>query len=176
MLRWKTSAGPLSCWFFSNVLTESGIYLGEDSVALVHGRVSAREDEEPKLVCDEAFPLTDAGVEEYLAQRRRGSRGRAPYRPAQSAPPCAGRRRKAAHAVPACAGAGIGGLCAGVQHYGSVPGPQSGCFAGAGHGAQNAPAAGALGRAGRRDDDAAEIGFAAGKRRVEIRGRGHERF
>lgn len=87
-------SGSIELLVFSNVLTESGIYLGEDSVALVHGRVSAREDEEPKLVCDEAFPLTDAGVEEYLAQRRRGSRGRAPYRPAQSAPPAPAEEEK----------------------------------------------------------------------------------
>ena len=80
--------GSIELLVFSNALTASGMYLHEDSLVLAHGRVSAREDEEPKLVCDEVFPLTEAGVGEYLAQRARRGIGRPPRRPGEPpAPP-----------------------------------------------------------------------------------------
>ena len=80
--------GSIELLVFSNALTASGMYLHEDSLVLAHGRVSAREDEEPKLVCDEVFPLTEAGVGEYLAQRACRGSGRPPRRPGEPpAPP-----------------------------------------------------------------------------------------
>ena len=47
---------------FSRVLTTSGGYLKEDSPVIVRGKITAKEDEEPKLIAEEIRPLTDNDV------------------------------------------------------------------------------------------------------------------
>ncbi len=51
---------------FSRVLTASGGYLKEDSPVLVRGKITAREDEEPKLIADEIRPLTELDAASFL--------------------------------------------------------------------------------------------------------------
>lgn len=68
-------SGSVEMLVFSGALSSGGMYLHEDSAVVVYGRVSAREDEEAKLVCDEIQPLTEAGVQQHLARRnQRGGR------------------------------------------------------------------------------------------------------
>ncbi len=80
-------SGAIEMLVFANALTESGGYLRDDSAVVVHGRVSAREDEEPKLICDAIHPLTEEGIAEYRAQRaRRGGGQRRPPRQEDPSP------------------------------------------------------------------------------------------
>ncbi len=66
--------GSIELLVFERALTSAGQYISPESPVIVYGRVSMREDEEPKLVCDEAYPLTEESAEEYIraAGRRRG--------------------------------------------------------------------------------------------------------
>jgi len=53
---------------FSKTITESGEYIKEDVPVILRGRISAREDEEPKIVCDEIRPLTKSDAEDFSAR------------------------------------------------------------------------------------------------------------
>lgn len=80
-------SGSIELLLFEKALVSAGQYLGPDNAVIVYGRISAREDEEPKLVCDEAYPLNEGIVEQYLQTRRRsGGRSYAP-RPERPEPP-----------------------------------------------------------------------------------------
>ena len=57
--------GSIEMLVFEKALTSAGQYLSPDSPVIVYGRVSAREEEEPKLVVDEAYPLDEASVAQY---------------------------------------------------------------------------------------------------------------
>ncbi|MDD6316946.1 MAG: DNA polymerase III subunit alpha [Clostridia bacterium] len=57
--------GSIEMLLFEKALTAAGQYLSPDAAVIVYGRVSAREDEEPKLVCDEAYPLDGPSVQQY---------------------------------------------------------------------------------------------------------------
>ncbi len=61
---------------FSNVLTEYGGYLRENSPVVVTGRLSMREDKDPQIVINRARPITDYLREKPLAdQAARPGRG-----------------------------------------------------------------------------------------------------
>ncbi len=47
---------------FSRALQKCGAYLVEDSAVLLTGKIDAREDEAPKVLLDEAQPLTESAV------------------------------------------------------------------------------------------------------------------
>ncbi len=72
--------GAVEMLIFSNTLSAAGAYLRDDSAVIVYGRLSAREDEEPKLMCEEVHPLNEMGAEEHLAQRRKKDGWRAKRR------------------------------------------------------------------------------------------------
>lgn len=70
--------GSLELMAFEKVLVTCGSYLQVDQPALVYGRISAREDEAPKLICDVVCPLTEESVAHYpqLIGNRGGGYGR----------------------------------------------------------------------------------------------------
>ena len=53
---------------FSRALQQCGAYLTEDSAVLLTGRIDAREDEAPKVLLNEAQPLTDSVVDSMIAR------------------------------------------------------------------------------------------------------------
>ena len=57
--------GSIEMLVFEKALTAAGPYLSPDSPVIVYGRVSAREEEEPKLVVEEAYPLDEASAAQY---------------------------------------------------------------------------------------------------------------
>ena len=61
--------GSIEMLMFEKTLESAGHILSPDNAVLVYGRVSAREDEEPKLVCDSVWPLDEAGVGQYLEKK-----------------------------------------------------------------------------------------------------------
>lgn len=77
---------------FPRSLQQCGAYLTEDSAVLLTGRIDAREDEAPKVLLNEAQPLTEAAVGSMLAKRKPGPVGL--FRPA-------GGKARAAEAIPA---------------------------------------------------------------------------
>lgn len=48
---------------FAKLISQSGSYLKEDTAVAVKGRISSREDESPKLICDAIAPLNEATAE-----------------------------------------------------------------------------------------------------------------
>ncbi len=80
----EDSTGSMELLAFQRVLNECGGYIKTNSPVLVTGRISARDDKEPQLLCDNIRPLTagDAGVEAekprtsklYLKLRNEGCR------------------------------------------------------------------------------------------------------
>ncbi len=80
--------GSIEMLVFEKALTSAGQYLSPDSPVIVYGRVSAREEEEPKLVVDEAYPLDEATVAQYklsFADRMKTAARRSQQRPATKA-------------------------------------------------------------------------------------------
>ncbi len=57
---------------FQRSLQQCGAYLTEDSAVLLTGRIDAREDEAPKVLLNEAQPLTEAAVGSMLAKENPG--------------------------------------------------------------------------------------------------------
>ena len=53
---------------FPRSLQQCGAYLTEDSAVLLTGRIDAREDEAPKVLLNEAQPLTESAVSSTLAK------------------------------------------------------------------------------------------------------------
>ena len=68
----EDTTGSMEMLVFEKALTAGGAYLQPDQPVIVYGRISAREEEEPKLMVEEIFPLTEAYVERY-GEIRRGS-------------------------------------------------------------------------------------------------------
>ena len=54
---------------FPRSLQQCGAYLTEDSAVLLTGKIDAREDEAPKVLLNEAQPLTESAVNSMLAQQ-----------------------------------------------------------------------------------------------------------
>lgn len=67
--------GSMELMAFEKVLVSSGSYFQVDQPVLVYGRISAREDEAPKLICDAAVPLNDHWAENFQKQTNRGNYG-----------------------------------------------------------------------------------------------------
>lgn len=57
---------------FPRSLQQCGAYLTEDSAVLLTGKIDAREDEAPKVLLNEAQPLTESAVES-LQQPKKGT-------------------------------------------------------------------------------------------------------
>ena len=54
---------------FPRALQKCGAYLVEDSAVLLTGKIDAREEEAPKVLLDEAQPLTESAVSVALQQQ-----------------------------------------------------------------------------------------------------------
>ena len=57
---------------FPRALQQCGAYLTEDSAVLLTGRIDAREDEAPKVLLNEAQPLTESAVNSTLSRQHPG--------------------------------------------------------------------------------------------------------
>ena len=68
---------------FPRSLQQCGAYLTEDSAVLLTGKIDAREDEAPKVLLNEAQPLTESAVES-LQQPKKGTQ-KSVYTDAQAA-------------------------------------------------------------------------------------------
>ena len=68
---------------FPRSLQQCGAYLTEDSAVLLTGKIDAREDEAPKVLLNEAQPLTEGAVES-LQQPKKGTQ-KSVYTDAQAA-------------------------------------------------------------------------------------------
>jgi DNA polymerase-3 subunit alpha len=70
-------SGSLEIMAFEKVLVTGGCYFQVDQPVLVYGRVSAREDEAPKIICDMVAPLNEQWAVSFQEQiNRRGYAGR----------------------------------------------------------------------------------------------------
>ena len=59
----EDKSGGIEALVFPKTLSESGSFLAEGKVVLIHGKVSVREDEDTKLVCDRIEPYVSSGTE-----------------------------------------------------------------------------------------------------------------
>ncbi|WP_458861710.1 DNA polymerase III subunit alpha [Acidaminobacterium chupaoyuni] len=84
-------SGAIEMLVFQKAMDESGGCLKEDQAVIVYGRLSAREDEAPKIICDEVCPLAEEQIEGYLARRktrrRTGAFQKSEWRRQEPAPP-----------------------------------------------------------------------------------------
>ena len=73
---------------FEKNLAAAAPYLQPEMAVLARGRVSAREDEEPKLLCDQLYPLNPEGLARMTQERQpRSFRRGGARRPEPSAAP-----------------------------------------------------------------------------------------
>ena len=70
----EDTTGSLELLVFEKALVSAGPYIQPDQAVIVHGRISARDEEEPKLMVDEVCPLSEAHVQAYLETRKSRSR------------------------------------------------------------------------------------------------------
>ncbi len=84
----EDTTGSLELLVFEKALVAAGPYLQPDQAVLVHGRISAREEEEPKLMVDEVVPLNEIAVQQYKENHRRrtGFANRSRQQPATPKP------------------------------------------------------------------------------------------
>ncbi len=91
----EDTSGSLELMIFEKNLAAAAPYLQAETAVFARGRVSAREDEEPKLLCDQLYPLTQDGLDRMAQERqprtfRRGNAVRRaaepPVMPAPEAP------------------------------------------------------------------------------------------
>jgi len=82
--------GSMELLAFDSTLSRAGSYMQEDQPVIVYGRISAREDEEPKLICEDVYPLDEHHADNWRDIRRNArqsrfdngkGRGEAPPRP-----------------------------------------------------------------------------------------------
>ncbi|MBQ9534875.1 MAG: DNA polymerase III subunit alpha [Clostridia bacterium] len=65
-------SGTVDLLAFSGVLTRCGASMQNDEAVIVYGRVSSREDEAPKVICEEILPLTEQNAARHAATHRFG--------------------------------------------------------------------------------------------------------
>jgi DNA polymerase-3 subunit alpha len=70
-------SGTVDLLAFSSVLTRCGASMQNDEAVIVYGRVSSREDEAPKLICEDILPLTEQNAARHAAAHRRSTLERA---------------------------------------------------------------------------------------------------
>lgn len=61
----EDTTGSMEVIVFPKTLKSCGQFVSEDQIVLVYGRLSFREDEDPKLICDEILPLTEHKDREF---------------------------------------------------------------------------------------------------------------
>ncbi len=65
----EDTTGSIELLVFEKALVTAGPYLQPDQAIMVHGRISAREEEEPKLMVDEVVPLNEQAIIQYNERR-----------------------------------------------------------------------------------------------------------
>lgn len=60
----EDKSGSIETLVFPKTLSEAGAFLAEGKVVLIHGKVSVREDEDTKLVCDHIEPYVASAQQE----------------------------------------------------------------------------------------------------------------
>jgi DNA polymerase-3 subunit alpha len=63
-------SGSMEALIFPKTLMEANQVVKENAVVIVRGRISAKEEEEPKLVADEVKSVEDANPERVRAQQK----------------------------------------------------------------------------------------------------------
>lgn len=61
--------GSMELIVFSRTLAACGGYIRPESAVLVRGKINARENEDPKLICDEAAPINEKTAESFRASK-----------------------------------------------------------------------------------------------------------
>ncbi len=69
----EDDSAPIELVVFPRALDQYGSYLAEDNAVLISGKIDAREDEAPKLILNEAQPLTESAVEALYAKENKGA-------------------------------------------------------------------------------------------------------
>ena len=82
----EDTTGGVELFVFEKALVAGGPFLQPDQAVIVHGRISAREEEEPKIMVDEVWPLNEQYAESYARQRQQRADRFAPRRREQPAP------------------------------------------------------------------------------------------
>ena len=84
----EDTSGSVELMIFEKNLAAAAPYLQPEMAVLARGRVSAREDEEPKLLCDQLYPLNPEGLARMAQERQpRSFRRGGARRPEPSAAP-----------------------------------------------------------------------------------------
>ncbi len=91
----EDTTGSMELLVFERALVSGGPYLQPDQAILAHGRISAREEETPKLMVDDIAPLNEYSVRQFLENRRRDLRRTAPRRQEPTAETAAAVRTEA---------------------------------------------------------------------------------
>jgi DNA polymerase-3 subunit alpha len=73
----EDKSGSIETLVFPKTLSEAGAFLSEGKVVLIHGKVSVREDEDTKLVCDHIEPYVASAQQDEApavekSKKRRG--------------------------------------------------------------------------------------------------------
>ncbi|MBR5537310.1 MAG: DNA polymerase III subunit alpha [Clostridia bacterium] len=82
----EDTTGSVELLVFEKALVAAGPYLQPDQAVIVHGRISAREEEEPKLMVDEVSPLNETTAATWLENRRSRENFSRPQRQRTAAP------------------------------------------------------------------------------------------
>jgi DNA polymerase-3 subunit alpha len=69
----EDDTGDLEMLVFSRTLTESGDLLREGTAIFVDGRISARDDKSPQIMCDKVRSLLDAGKSQPVKEEPAGA-------------------------------------------------------------------------------------------------------
>jgi DNA polymerase-3 subunit alpha len=70
----EDTTGSVELLVFEKALVGAGPYLQPDQAVIVHGRISAREEVEPKLMVDEVCPLNETYAATWLENRKARTR------------------------------------------------------------------------------------------------------
>ena len=79
----EDTSGAIELLVFEKALTSGAPYLQQDAAIIVYGRISAREEEEPKIMVDEVYPLTETFASAYSEIRQKNGNVRGWNKPIQ---------------------------------------------------------------------------------------------
>ena len=77
--------GSIEALAFSNVIKDCGEHIKENAPVIAFGRISAREDEEPKLILSSVYPYNSDYVQVHKERNHMG--GKRPPKPSVAPPP-----------------------------------------------------------------------------------------
>lgn len=71
-IRFEDLVGSIEVLVFPTILDKYAKFLETDSIILLKGRISAKEDEEPKIICEEVSPLVKVNTKKVYIKIRTG--------------------------------------------------------------------------------------------------------